>query len=302
MKALELIKDGSFENRIEDRSFESCIRDRSSSLSPSQSRLLESILNSKEETAVMSVREIAERNEVSAATVSRFARQLGFSSFSEFQDVLRKDMLRRIDTVDKMRHTAVIETASGFVGNAVKRDAGTMEEEAAELSEQLILDAAEKICKASCVYVAGLGSARSLAEFLCYRFSWMGIRNRKLTTGGSEFMERLVFLGKRDLLISIGFRKTYPEIEIAIDHAVEKEAGIIGMAESPTSYISRKSEILIPVRRGPQGEWNSLAYPMSVCNILVRQVLEKRKDKAIRTAGELEKLNKRLGRRPDAQG
>ena len=115
-------------------------------------------------------------------------------------------------------------------------------------------------------------------------------------------MERLVFLGKRDLLISIGFRKTYPEIEIAIDHAVEKEAGIIGMAESPTSYISRKSEILIPVRRGPQGEWNSLAYPMSVCNILVRQVLEKRKDKAIRTAGELEKLNKRLGRRPDAQG
>ena len=41
---------------------------------------------------------------------------------------------------------------------------------------------------------------------------------------------------------------------------------------------------------------------MAVCNILVRQVLEKRKDKAIRTAGELEKLNKRLGRRPDAQG
>ena len=287
---------------VKDRSFESCIRDKSSDLSPSQSRLRESILNSKEHTAVMSVREIAKINDVSTATVSRFARQLGFSSFSEFQDVLRKDMLKRIDTVDKMKNTAVLETASGFVGNAVKRDAGTMSEGAAELSEKLILDAAEKICKASCVYVAGLGSARSLAEFLCYRFSWMGIRNRKLTTGGSEFMERLVFLGKKDLLISIGFRKTYPEMEIAIDHALEKKADIVGMAESPASYIAKKSGILIPVRRGPQEEWNSLAYPMAVCNILVRQVLEKRKDKAIDTAGELERLNKRLNKRLYSEG
>lgn len=302
MKIQAPVKDGHPESSIKDRSFESCIRDKSPDLSPSQSRLLESILNSKEQTAVMSVREIAKSNDVSTATVSRFARQLGFSSFSEFQDVLRKDMLKRIDTVDKMKNTAVLETASGFVGNAVKRDAGTMAEGAAELSEKLILDAAEKICKASCVYVAGLGSARSLAEFLCYRFSWMGIRNRKLTTGGSEFMERLVFLGKKDLLISIGFRKTYPEMEIAIDHALEKKADIVGMAESPASYIAKKSGILIPVRRGPQEEWNSLAYPIAVCNILVRQVLEKRKDKAIDTAGELERLNKRLNKRLYPEG
>lgn len=302
MKIQAPVKDGHPENSIKDRSFESCIRDKIPDLSPSQSKLLESILNSKEQAAVMSVREIAKSNDVSTATVSRFARQLGFSSFSEFQDVLRKDMLKRIDTVDKMKNTAVLETVSGFVGNAVKRDADTMEEGAAELSEKLILDTAEKICKASCVYVAGLGSARSLAEFLCYRFSWMGIRNRKLTTGGSEFMERLVFLGKKDLLISIGFRKTYPEMEIAIDHALEKKANIVGMAESPTSYIAKKSGILIPVRRGPQEEWNSLAYPMAVCNILVRQVLEKRKDKAIDTASELERLNKRLNKRLYPEG
>ena len=302
MKVQAPVRDGHPEGRIKDGSFESCIRDRSHDLSPSQAKLLESILNSKEQAAVMSVREIAKHNEVSTATVSRFARQLGFSSFSEFQDVLRKDMLKRIDTVDTMKNTAVLETASGFVTNAVKRDAGTMAEGAAELSEQLILDAAERICRASCVYIAGLGSARSLAEFLCYRFSWMGIRNIKLTTGGSEFMEKLVFLGKKDLLLSIGFRKTYPEIGIALDHALEKGAETIGMAESPASYISRRSGILIPVKRGPQGEWNSLAYPMSICNVLVRQVLEKRKDKAIRTAGELEKLNKRLNRRVDMQG
>ncbi len=52
--------------------------------------------------------------------------------------------------------------------------------------------------------------------------------------------------------------------------------------------------MVIPIKRGPESEWNSLAYPMAVCNILVRQVLERRKDRAIYVAEELQRLNSLL--------
>ncbi len=273
---------------------EDCMKNMEGSLSPSQEKLLYFLLENREQTAVMTVQELADACEVSIATASRFVKQLGFSSYGQFQETLQRDMLKRIDTVQKIRNTAGKKGEGGFIHSALNRDRTTMELEEAGLKEEVIAEIADRICKASCVYLAGLGSSRALVDFLNYRFCWMGIPTRKLTAGGNEFMEQVVFLTEKDLLISVGFRKTYREIEIAMEYAKEKGACTVGIGESPASGIMRKSSMVIPIKRGPESEWNSLAYPMAVCNILVRQVLERRKDRAIYVAEELQRLNSLL--------
>lgn len=273
---------------------EDCMKGMDGFLSLSQEKLLHFVLEHKEQAAVMTVQELADACQVSIATASRFVKQLGFGSYGQFQGVLQRDLLKRIDTVQKIRNTAAAGDQGGFIHSALARDRTTMELEEAGLKEETVGEIAGRICRASCVYLAGLGSSRALVDFLNYRFCWMGIPTRKLTAGGNEFMEQLVFLSEKDLLISVGFRKTYREIGIAMDYAKEAGACTVGIAESPASEIMRKSSLVLPIKRGPEGEWNSLAYPMSVCNILVRQVLERRKERAIRTAEKLQQLNSLL--------
>ena len=264
-------------------------------LSPSQKKICSFLLEHRGQAAMLTVQELANTCQVSIATASRFVKQLGFGSYGEFQNELQNEVLKKIGTVDKIRNTAASEEMnSGFIHAALKRDRMTMETEEGELKEDTIAAIADTIHGAKTVYLAGLGSSRALVDFLNYRFCWMGIPTRKLTAGGSEFMEQLVFLSEGDVLISVGFRKTYREISIAMSYAEKKGIPIIGIAESHLSEIMSRAKLVMPVKRGPEEEWNSLAYPMAACNILVKQVLERRTEQALKTAGELQWLNEQL--------
>ena len=270
------------------------IKQKEEKFSSSQKKICTFLLSHKERAAMMTIQELADICQVSTATVSRFVKILEFSSYGDFQEKIQEDILTKISTVEKIRNSSSEDFQDGFIHSSLSRDRLTMEVEEAELKEYVIADISNRLSTASCVYLAGLGSSKALVDFLNYRFCWMGIPTRKLASGGNEFMEQLVFLSKSDVLINIGFRKTYKEIRIAMEYAKKKGAYTIGIAEDPMSEIAKKSEIFLPVKRGPENEWNSLAYPMAVCNTLVKQVLEKRKEQAIRTANELQWLNDQL--------
>lgn len=270
------------------------IEKKENQFSSSQRKISSFLLSNKERAAMMTIQELAAICQVSTATISRFVKILGFPSYGVFQEKIQEEVLTKISTVEKIRNSSTEGEGCGFIHSALSRDRLTIEVEETELKEQILADAVNHISKASCVYLAGLGSSKALIDFLNYRFCWMGIPTRKLTVGGNEFMEQLVFLSKTDVLVNVGFRKTYKEIGIAMEYARKKGCCRIGMAEDPMSEIAKQAEYFIPIKRGPENEWNSLAYPMAVCNILVRQVLKKRKEQAIKTANELQWLNDRL--------
>ena len=68
-------------------------------------------------------------------------------------------------------------------------------------------------------------------------------------------------------------------------------AAVLGMVEDRAGEILSRAKAALPVRRGPEGEWNSLALPMSICNILVKSILKKCGEEAIALAGQLQWLN-----------
>lgn len=273
--------------------FEERVRAQGGTLSALQLRMVQIIRENAEQAAMMSIREFAEAAAVSQASVTRFVRKIGFDSYSDFQLYFKSQLLNKINTVDKMKNTLAFPPAveRGEVCETLWRDCSIISLFQNELSIEEVEQAASLVCKAECVYLAGLGSAKALVDFLSYRFCWMGIRVRTCTGGGTDFFENLVLLSRSDLLFCIGFRKTYREISVALDYADRQGAAVLGMAEDRAGEILSRAKAALPVRRGPEGEWNSLALPMSICNILVKSVLKRRGEEAIALAGQLQWLN-----------
>lgn len=256
-------------------------------LSYLQKNLVKLILKDSDKIAMMTIGEFSEYANVSQATITRFVRKIGFTSYQEFQHYLKEQLMQKINTVDKMENSIMLanmlseqsEESSLFQGEYLN-----MYSFEKEIDLETYREMAEKICTAKRVYLVGMSSSKALVEFLAYRFRWMGIRVETCTFGGNDFLEQLAGISTEDLLFCIGFRKTYPEISIALKYADKEGIEIVGIAESKTNEINNYTKSVISVRRGPEEKWNSLALPMAICNILVKICLEMRGEEAIKFA------------------
>ena len=256
-------------------------------LSHLQKSLADLILQDSDRIAMMTIGEFSKHAHVSQATITRFVRKIGFASYQEFQRYLKKQLMKKINTVDKMENSiAMADLLSKHQEENIyfQDEYLNMHSFEKEVNLEIYQQIAEKVCTAGRVYLVGMSSSKALVEFLSYRFRWMGIQVEVCTFGGTDFLEQLAGLAREDLLFCTGFRKTYPEISIALKYAQKEGIGIVGIAESRTHEIYDYTRLVIPVKRGPEEKWNSLALPMAICNILVRICLEMRGEEAIKFA------------------
>ncbi len=277
-KGRNIVSADGFEKKIHEVEYE---------LSYLQKKLTEFILNESDRIAMMTIGEFSEYANVSQATITRFVRKIGFASYQEFQRYLKDQLMQKINTVDKMENSIMLAdmlSKQQEEWSILQGEYLNMHSFEKEINLELYREVAEKICVAKRVYLVGMSSSKALVEFLTYRFRWMGIQVEACTVGGNDFLEQLAGLSTEDLLFCIGFRKTYQEVSIALKYAQKEGIEIVGIAESKTNEIHDYTKLVIPVKRGPEEKWNSLALPMAICNILVRMCLELRGEEALKFA------------------
>jgi DNA-binding MurR/RpiR family transcriptional regulator len=141
------------------------------------------------------------------------------------------------------------------------------------------------------IYVLGNRSSASLAQFL-YLYLELVFDNVKLiqATSGNEIFEELFRIDEADTLIAISFPRYSRRTVDAMKFARGRNATTVALTDSITSSVAENATHVLLAKNDIASVVDSLVAPMSLINVLISALCQRKRDELERTYGELEEI------------
>ncbi|QYF94856.1 MurR/RpiR family transcriptional regulator [Massilia sp. PAMC28688] len=187
------------------------------------------------------IEELAEHCKVSTASISRFARDIGFKNYSAMRNEVALTLQSVLQPVEKLRNN--IGRPAGGTHPALE----SLEYAAANLNAcKQSLDAAQldaivsALSKARTVYVMGFGLSSQLAAMLALHLQPFCQHVIDVAgQGGTEIAAgHLAHITERDVLVVISFPRYSLDVIRLTGFARERNACIVSITDSPASALA----------------------------------------------------------------
>lgn len=269
----------------------SSINKKSAGFSKSQKIIAEYIENNADKAAYMTAGKLSEKTGVSESTVVRFAYELGFEGYPDFQKSLQRAVKTQLTSVQRMELAYEKIGSRNVLDSTLKSDMGYIEKTLETIDKIQFEKAAAAISSANKIYITGVRSAAALAEFAGF-YLHLIFDNVHLikTTGGDDLFEQILNVGKGDVVIGISFPRYSKNTIKALHYAKNNGATVIGITDSKTSPIVPESELCLIAESDATSFVDSLAAPFSVINALIVAVGMSNKEKMQKNLEKLEQI------------
>ncbi|MEU1300162.1 MurR/RpiR family transcriptional regulator [Streptomyces shenzhenensis] len=197
-----------------------------------------------------SVKEIAERADVSSSSIVRVCQRLGFAGIHEVKLVLARDLARQESRGEFPAAVAQLSTPQEILSTVLQHSAQTVLDATHTLDDEVFATLIEKISAARTLLIAGNGTSRGPAFDCAYRLTSLGIVTRP---AGDSLEQHLVAeqLTGADVCLCISHTGTTRETLIVAEAAKNAGATVCALTsyrESPLSTIAD----LVLVAGGPE--------------------------------------------------
>ena len=267
------------------------IEDRMSEFSKGQRRIAAYILEHYDRAAYLTASRLAGLCEVSESTVVRFANELGFAGYPEFQQSLQEMIRNRLTSFQRMEVTNQLIGEGNVLDKVLLADAEKLRRTMLEIDHDSFDAAIERIVSARTIYIIGVRSSSTLAGFLNFNFR-MIFDNVKFvqTTSGSEMFEQIMRVGEGDVMIAISFPRYSKRIINAVEYAREKGACVVALTDSRQSPIAAYANHLLIAQSDMASFVDSLVAPLSIINAMIVAVSRKKQDELTERLRALEEV------------
>ncbi|MCD7733095.1 MAG: MurR/RpiR family transcriptional regulator [Oscillospiraceae bacterium] len=265
------------------------IREREKTASKGHKKIAEYILDHYDKAEYLTAAKLGECVGVSESTVVRFASDLGFSGYPEFQKSLREAARNKLTAVQRIEQSRLSpeEVFSKVLKNDIEHIRRTLE----ETDEKNFNSAVDSIINARHIYILGVRSSAALASFMGYYFQLMRPDVVALRQGSrSELFEQLMRLGEGDLLIGISFPRYSRQTVQALAYAKKKGAETLAITDSLDSPIAENAGNVLLARSDMVSFVDSLVAPMSLINALIAAVSLKNHEEVEKSFAILEEI------------
>ncbi|MCK0168196.1 MurR/RpiR family transcriptional regulator [Jannaschia sp. S6380] len=264
-------------------------------LTPSERRLVENVIESPTAAALGTAGELARAVGVHEATASRLAKKLGYDSYAAFRDALRDEFIATRETATRFEKT-IAEAGSDTVLGKLARDEmqalGRIEE---FITPDRITEIAALLMRANRIFIYGYGNAEVLALMMVKRFRRFGKDVQQLDTDPRGLAEQMLGLAAGDVVLSFAFRRPPRGYAALIETAREIGAETIIVSGKSGALLSPPPDhILTAPRSGDQDAFQTLTVPMTVCNALVIAAGLTAKDESLKKLDRLGQLIERF--------
>ena len=254
------------------------IRDRYTDLSANHKKIAKYFLENIERIPFLSVQEISDGVPSSTASVVRFARQLGFSGFSDLREELGSALQRQLSGEELF---SPIENLDDDVLTSVaNQDIQDINETLKGIDPEQLESMAEAINDANQVVTGGLGVSYLLAQIFAYQLNQIGINACALRQGYTTFMEQILYLRQNDLLILLSFPPYSKETIEAAKFAREQNIQVAAITNKQSAPITFHVDQLLCVRSENVLFTNSFTATSLLINAISTQCALQRRDRA----------------------
>lgn len=260
-------------------------------LSKGQKRLTDYIRENYDKAAFLTAAKLGEVVGVSESTVVRYASQLGYKGYPEFQKALGELVRTKLNSIQRMEVTYGRITQSEILASVLQSDIEKIKMTLESMDNHAFDMAVDTILNAKKVYVIGIRSCAPLASFLTFYLNLIcdtviGVD----TNSSSEIFEQLIRINEEDVIIGISFPRYSMRTLKALEFASNRKAKVITLTDSVHSPMNLYSSCNLIARSDMASIVDSLVAPLSVINALVVALCMKRQKEVISTLETLEDI------------
>ncbi len=267
------------------------INERYSKMSKGQKLLASYITDYYDKAVFLTASKLGEVVGVSESTVVRFAAQLGYKGYPEFQKALEEMVRNRLSSVQRMEVTYGRTGQSGILASVLHADMDKLEKTLERIDSNAFEMAVDTILTAKRIYVIGIRSCAPLAGFLAFYLNFMFDDVRQLhTSSSSELFEQMVRIGKEDVIIGISFPRYSMRTLKALEFANNRSAKVITLTDSVHSPMNLYSSCNLIADSDMASILDSLVAPLSVINALIVALCMRKQDEVADTLEKLEQI------------
>lgn len=267
------------------------IESRMPDFSKSQKIISNYILKDYDKAAYMTASKLGAEVHVSESTVVRYAIELGFEGYPEFQHALQEIVRTKLTSFQRMEVTNNLIGDGDVLTKVLLSDIDKIKRTVEEIDRKAFDEAVDSIVNAKHIYILGLGSASVLARALNHSLR-MIFDDVKLIMASSanEIYEQTISIGKGDVMIAISFPRYSKKVVNTVAFAKNSGAGVIALTDSAASPIASHADQALYARSDMASFSDSLVAPLSVINALVVAVSRKKQDELTVRLHQLEKI------------
>lgn len=241
-----------------------------SQLSGSRRDLIRAILDNHEETFFLSSREMAKRYNVDAATIVRTVQALGYERFADFAADLRQHFVNQITPYIVLKaETQEKRSVTDRVRHCLERDSESLSVLRSSLDANRVTELAKQIHAARRTVVVGIDLAASLAAFLAYGLTPLGLDARAPVGSTGNLQHKIDVLDKKDLVIGISFGRCLRDTVEAIQRARERGVPTFGITDSDSTPIAVHCDNYLVASTSSPSFTGSYVAPLALINTIV---------------------------------
>ena len=253
---------------------------RGGTLSRRLAQVAQYFLNHPEEAAISTLVRIAAQAQVPPATITRFAKELGFAGFAELQAVFRERLLGprlpyaariadpQVQGADQFADTE-LDTPGHVFGSFVQAAVQSLLR-IEEALDRAGLDAfVAALAKSDAVHVAAARGAFGLGAYLVYGLANIGKRAHLVDNLGAMRAEQVAAMGPNATLLVLTFDDYTPETVEAARIAVQKGHDVLAITDNALSPVAGLARHVLYVNEARLGHFRSQVPAMVVCQSII---------------------------------
>ncbi len=237
----DLVINDEYTEQTENEDYAGRIRNSYHSLTKTQKKIANFILNNEDFVLKSSITVIANKIGTNPASITRFCQSLRYKGFNELKFYIENDMLMLPEKTESVRKN---DSLSVSIKKITKFEIEALNDTVALVDEREIQRAINAICKAGKVYFFGEGGTGSSAQSAYYLFMQVGITANCFTS--SNFMLMSVsHLQPGDVVIGMSFSGKAEGVVEALNLIRKEKRGItvIAITAFPNSPITKLSNV-----------------------------------------------------------
>jgi len=266
-------------------------------LTKSQKIVAKYLLREYESCAFLTTNQLAEKINVSEATVTRFVNALKFNGYSDFQQVLQNIIKNKLTTVNRLKESTeqIQRDSNDIITQIFQTEMRNLSNTFRDLSKETLEEVINAIYNARKVFIIGLRTSHSLALLLYLSLRYIHKETQLVTPGMGDIPEQLVFFSDEDLVFSISFgRYAKQTVELLKYIQQQKKARIVVLTDSLVSPVAQYADYILTAHYESRFFLGSFIGPLSIINALVAAVSMKDEEKSLRALKRQEQVWKDL--------
>lgn len=249
------------------------------------------ILENCETASYMTATKLGEMAGVSESTVVRFANELGFHGYPEFQSALKSLIKNKLTSVQRIAASDKMFGEADILSKVMLADIENLKASVDTIDREVFEKTVDVICSAKRIYVTGCRASSMLAWFFSYYLNII-CPNVTLVNASSadELFQEIMRISSEDLIIGISFPRYSRRTKIALEFAKKRGARVVAVTDCEGSPLVPYADYSLFAKSDMASFVDSLIVPLSVINSLIIAVGRKSREPLSETLKDLEDI------------